>query len=151
MLRRWRSWATRVIVAAKPQDCAISFWKQYPYFYRRRAPTRGQCNSGRLCERLRKSFSHLTLAHLLSSRGSKEPCRIFSHPNAIPNYQKIGITDSAAKEEERTRKFAFLRQQRAGTIMETQPSTFQSAQNQATFPAGVTIWLGHTPLRQCKI
>src|ERR1700726_3952763 len=91
MLRRWRSWATRVIVAAKPQDCAISFWKQYPYFYRRRAPTRGQCNSGRLCERLRKSFSHLTLAHLLSSRGSKEPCRIFSHPNAIPHYQELAL------------------------------------------------------------
>jgi hypothetical protein len=55
MLRRWPGWVTRVIVAAKPEDCAISFWKQYPYFfYRHRAPTRGQCHSGRFCERFHK-------------------------------------------------------------------------------------------------
>jgi hypothetical protein len=89
------------------------------------------------CERLRKAFRISPLAHSLSSQGSKEPCRIFSHPNAIPNCQRIGVTDYAAKKrEKRTRKFAFSPSAARGAIMETQPSTFQSAQNQATFPAG---------------
>lgn len=150
MLRRRRSWPTRVIVAAKPQDCAISFWKQYPYFYRRRAPTRGQCDSGRLCERLRKAFRILPWRicyRLEVPRSRAASFHILTRFPTIKNWRYRFCYE----EEERTREICFSPSAARGTIMETQPSTFQSAQNQATFPAGVTIWLGHTPLRQCKI
>jgi hypothetical protein len=116
MLRRWPGWTTRVIVAAKPEDCAISFGNSIRnFFYRRRAPTRGQCHSGRFCARFHKAFR--LGASITVSQDSKELCSIFLHPNVIPNCQRIGIANSAAKKrKERKKKFALPRQQRAGTI-----------------------------------
>ena len=124
-------------MAAKPQDLCNFLLKTVSVFYTCRAPTRGQCHSGRFCERLRKAFRISPLAHPLSSGGSKEPCCIFSHPNAILNCQKDWCYRLCCEEDgKRTRKFAYSPSAARGTIMETQPSTFQSAQNQATFPAG---------------
>ena len=104
---------TRVIVAAKRQDCAISFWKQYPYFthaahQRATSATREDSVRGSA-----KAFRISPLAHLLSSQASKEPCCIFSHPNVIPNYQRISVTDYVAEKRKGRENFLFFRQQRA--------------------------------------
>lgn len=65
------------------------------------------------CERLRKAFRISPWRICYRLEGSKEPCRIFSHPNAIPQLSKNWRYRFCYEEEERTRKFAFLRQQRA--------------------------------------
>src|SRR5277367_2911279 len=88
MLRRWPGWATRVIVAAKPEDLCNFLWKQYPYFTGAAAPTRGQCHSGRFCERFHKTFRISPWRIYYRLQDSKELCSIFLHPNVIPNCPK---------------------------------------------------------------
>jgi hypothetical protein len=64
-------------VAAKAEDCAISFGNSIVFFTGTAHQTRGQCHSGRFCESVPQSFFASRLgASITVSQDSKGLCSI---------------------------------------------------------------------------